>query len=454
MKERSVTILGGGITGLASAYLLARNGVHVRVVEGSDKFGGLLNTFSVGGGRLEHFYHHFFTHDAEINWLLNELGLQEEVVFRKTSMGVHRDGHAYDFNSPMDVLRFTPMSWVGRARFAATSLYLGLFGDWRSGEDEAALDWFRKYAGKNVTDALWRPMLEIKFGPYHDQVPIAWMMGRLSQRMRSRRSGEELLGYLKGSLQMLLDRLMEDLARRGVEMIAEAPVERIELRDGRMHAVHTPKGTFTDEVFLATMPTIHLAPVLEHAGILELAKDLRRIGYFGAVCGILEMDRPLGQHYWLNVADPGYPFGGVIEQTLFIRPENYGGRHIAYLSRYFAPEEDIANMDEPKLRELFLSGVERLHPGFKRDQVHAFHLFRTRTAATICDLRFSEKVPPCRTSLPGLFLANMAHVYPDERSVNNSIRVAAEAVRTMGHDTAMVPKGRSLSGQIGFGAAT
>ena len=44
----------------------------------------------------------------------------------------------------------------------------------------------------------------------------------------------------------------------------------------------------------------------------------------------------------------------------------------------------------------------------------------------------------------------MAHVYPDERSVNNSIRVAAETVRVMGHDSSIVPKGRSLSGSIGF----
>jgi len=46
----------------------------------------------------------------------------------------------------------------------------------------------------------------------------------------------------------------------------------------------------------------------------------------------------------------------------------------------------------------------------------------------------------------------MAHVYPDERSVNNSIRVAAEAVKTLGYDSSAVPLGRSLSGRIGFAA--
>jgi hypothetical protein len=44
----------------------------------------------------------------------------------------------------------------------------------------------------------------------------------------------------------------------------------------------------------------------------------------------------------------------------------------------------------------------------------------------------------------------MVHIYPDERSTNNSIRVAAEACKAMGINTDFVPHGASLSGQIGF----
>jgi hypothetical protein len=45
----------------------------------------------------------------------------------------------------------------------------------------------------------------------------------------------------------------------------------------------------------------------------------------------------------------------------------------------------------------------------------------------------------------------MVHVYPDERSCNNSIRVAAEALRVIGCDTSEIPSGASLAGQIGVG---
>jgi hypothetical protein len=48
-----------------------------------------------------------------------------------------------------------------------------------------------------------------------------------------------------------------------------------------------------------------------------------------------------------------------------------------------------------------------------------------------------------------MWLANMVHIYPDERSVNNAIRVSAEACRVMGMKTSFIPEGRSLSGKIG-----
>ena len=451
MKSQSVTILGGGITGLASAYLLAKNGVKVRVIEGSSQFGGLMNTFLIGGTRLEHFYHHFFTHDTEINWLLADLGLADKISFRKTSMGVFRNGKAFDFNGPADLLGFSPMDWPGKIRFATTSLYLGRFAKWQDGEDIPALDWFYRYAGRSATDSLWRPLLEIKFGPYHDRVPIAWMIGRLAQRMQSRQAGEERLGYLEGSLHTLRERLLQRLREMGVELVSDAPIESLEIPHGRLQAVQTPKGRFADGDFIATLPTTYLAPLLQAAGATSLAASLSKIEYFGAVCGILEMKKPLGRHYWLNVAEPGLPFGGIIEHTHFIDPEVYGGKHIAYLSRYFASEEEIASMDEEPLRELFLAGVSKVYPHFRREDLSQFHMFRTRTAATVCDLRFSEKVPDCKTGIHGLYLSNMAHVYPDERSVNNSIRVACETLRVMGHDSSMVPKGRSLSGLLGFG---
>ncbi len=444
-----LVILGGGATGLVAAYLAARAGHSVVVLEGTAEPGGLLGTFPIGGTRLEHYYHHFFTHDAELRWLIGELGLTEKLRFLPASMGVFRDGGLHPFNGPRDLLRFPPLSLPAKLRFGASGWFLGKFADWRRREDTPALEWFYRYAGRAATDAIWRPMLEIKFGPYANRVPVAWMVGRLRQRMSSREAGDERLGYIDGSLQTLLDALLARLRSLGVQIVTDARVTGLDLRDGRLAAVRTTAGEFGGDRFLATIPTVHLAPLLQEARP-DYAAALARIEYFGAVCTVLEMTKPLSSTYWLNVADPGFPFGGVIEHTNLIPPATYGGRHLAYLSRYFENTNPLATAPKDAVAAEMTAPLARLFPAFRRDDLAAVHVFRTATAATVCDLRFSEKVPAARTPIPNLFLGAMAHVYPDERSCNNSIRVAAEVCRVMGLDTASIPRGSSLSGLIGM----
>ena len=212
-----LTIIGGGMTGLAAAYIAAKQGVKVTVIEGSDKFGGLLNTFEIGGNQLEHYYHHFFTQDAELRWLLEDLKISDKAFYKKTTMGVFRNGKIYDFNSPIDLLKFKPVGLIGKVRFGLTSLFLGKMAKWRENEGIPTLDWFYRWAGKDITDALWKPMLNIKFGPYANKVPLAWMIGRMAQRLNSRKGGDERLGYINGSWKTLMDTLIARLQEMGVE---------------------------------------------------------------------------------------------------------------------------------------------------------------------------------------------------------------------------------------------
>ncbi|MGB0175857.1 MAG: hypothetical protein ACPF9D_01745, partial [Owenweeksia sp.] len=137
-------------------------------------------------------------------------------------------------------------------------------------------------------------------------------------------------------------------------------------------------------------------------------------------------------------------------QTNFIGPEHYRGKHIAYLSRYFAHSEDIAKMDKPQIEKLMLDGLFRMYPSARKEDISAVHIFRTDYAATVCDLNFSQKVHAVSMPYHGGYIANMAHLYPDERSTNNSIRVAAELCRELGIDATFVPAGFSSAGQIGF----
>jgi protoporphyrinogen oxidase len=292
-------------------------------------------------------------------------------------------------------------------------------------------------------------MLKVKFGPYADRVPLAWLIGRLRQRMNSRKRGAEKLGYLRGSLSTLLEALLESLKRLDVTLVANSPVTSCNIENNTMRSLSTPHDEFSGGDFLFTVPSPVITKLLADSQSAEAAKHAA-IEYFGAICVVLEMTAPLGDVYWLNVADAGFPFGGVIEQTNMIPAEEYGGLHIAYLSRYVTKDEPLWKMTDAQVEEVTVAALRRIYPEFGADRLTNVHVFRTATAATVCDLNFSQKVPACRTQVERMYVANMCHIYPDERSVNNSIRVAAEACRVLGSLVDDVPRGSSLSAQIGF----
>ncbi len=199
----------------------------------------------------------------------------------------------------------------------------------------------------------------------------------------------------------------------------------------------TSEREYYGNQFLFTIPGLYLSKILEKDQT-EVASKLSDIKYFGAICVILELHKPLSNIYWLNIADNGFPFGGIIEHTNFIDKEKYNGSHIAYLSRYFAMEEKIAKMTEDEVKELMIQYLPKIYPEFDKGSLKNIFVFRTNTAATVCDLNFSKKVPNCKTSVSNMFIVNMSHVYPDERSTNNSIKIAAEACKLMGINTKWV----------------
>jgi len=449
-KDIDLVVVGGGLTGLSAAYIAAKEGKKVLILEAETKVGGLLNTFEVGGNRLEYYYHHFFTHDKELNWLIDELNLREKVIFKKTKMGVFSDKKIYPFDSILDLLKFKPIHFFDKILFGISTIFMGKFALWQNFENVSALDWLKKWAGKTTTQALWLPLMNIKFGIYAIKIPLSWFIGRMRQRMNSRKNGDERLGYLDGSMQILTDALIDSLTKMEVEIKVNQPVEEIIFSQNQsIEFLQTKENRFSGKQYLFTLPGNILSKLLMQEQP-NLASALNKIEYFGAVCVVLELNSKLSDVYWLNISEKGFPFGGIIEHTNFIDTKKYNGSHIAYLSRYFALNEDIAEKTNDEIKECMLAFLPKIYPNFKTKQLKNVYVFKTKTAATVCDLNFSKKIPPCKTPIQNMFIANMSHVYPDERSVNNSIKVAAEACKNMQIISDFVQKTNSLAAKIGF----
>lgn len=445
-----IVIIGGGMIGLTSAYFAARSGYKVTLIEAKEKVGGLLSTFETGGAPLECFYHHFFTHDREIQWFINELGLSEQLFFKETRMGIFRNKNIYNFTAPTDLFYFQPLKNIDKFRFALTSLFLSYFGNWQRYEKVSAYDWFYQWAGPQVTASIWKPMLDVKFGNSSQEIPLSWMIGRLSQRVKSRKGGVEKLGYLKGSLRILVEAIKDCLIKNNAEIICNDAVTRIVTVDEKVTELNLRSGRkIKGNRFLCTVAPMFLSPLLSDRWN-SYKKALDKIEYLEVMIAVIILKKRLSDIYWLNVADKGFPFGGVIEHTNFISSSEYNGKHIVYLSRYFKKEDFLLNSSFENIAKEWIEYLLLIYPKCNREDIIDIKVFHEKAAAPLCKKSFSEQVPTVKSPIKDFYVVNMTHIYPDERSVNNSIRVAANACNSLGIDTKEVPRGVSLAGTVGF----
>lgn len=429
--ERRCAVVGAGLTGLVAALRLAEAGRSVTVFERYPEPGGLVATFVVGDERLECFYHHAFTSDDHLLSLAAELGLDDEIEWLPSRMGIFTAGRLWDFGTPASLLRFAPLPLADKARFALATLRLRQAPRPEPFEGVTAVAWLQRHAGRRATDVVWRPLLEQKFADRADSVSMAWLWHKIHLRARSRGRGglDERLGVMRGSFGRLVDALVTRLVAAGGRLRLGEPVRSLTSQGGAVRlATNRSEESFSGVLFTAA--PAELARVLGGAG-RERAVTPAAVEHTAAVCLVLELDRPLTPYYWLNVADPTVPFGGVIEQTNIVGSSRYGGRHVVYLSKYVFESHPLWSSSAEAVWGSFAPHLRRLNPAFAESWVLARHCFKAANAQPVVTPGYALRRPPFATLVPGVSHACMAQIYPEDRGQNYAIRLGSQAARRM-----------------------
>ena len=458
-----VGIVGAGAAGLAAAYEFANKGHDVAVYERAPFVGGQASTFDVRGARLERGYHHLFTSDTDMVDLIEEIGLGDRMRWIESKVGTYHGGRIYNFVSAMDLLRFRPISLFDRVRLGLLTLYLQRKKDWRSYETVTAHEWLRKWAGNGAYNAFWGPLLRGKFGEqFYDQICMTWVWGKIQTRFASRKGlGREKLGYPIGSFGEVFDVLADRIKDAGGTVDTSTTVSRLSVESGRLAGLSTlptpaawmspqpltyqEAADDTDDDFeesfhrfdavLSTAPSYVLPKLAPHLPP-EYLEKLTGMQYLAAVLVILVLDRPLSEVYWLNVADPSIPFVGVIEQTNFLPPDSYGGKHVVYLSNYLDREDPMYGMAHEALLEEYIPSLRKINPDFKRAWIEESYHHRVDAAQPVVGVDYSDRIPDHRTPIGGLYLANTTQVYPEDRGTNYSVRMGRRVAAMMMDDMA------------------
>jgi protoporphyrinogen oxidase len=428
---KQVAIIGAGATGLSAAYDLTRQGVAVEIYEAGAEVGGLAAGFKDESWdwTLEKFYHHWFANDDAVLGLVKELGAEDKLIFRKPITSLWLDGKIYQMTHPNIVvanLRL-PISWPAKIRYGLTGLYLRIFTNWRAMERVTAEDWLRRAMGGEAYERLWRSLLISKFGEYYDKANMAWMWARIYKRTVR-------LGTFEGGFQAFLDLLAERVKSQGADIHLNTRVERIaRAEDGRLVVTVGGEAKTFDAVISTSAPFImkKLAPDLP----AEYAEKLGALKSTGAVVVILALKHQLltDGTYWLSlpISQPDrtkaeFPFIALIEHTNYMDRVHYGGDHLVYCGDYVPADHEYFKLSEEELFERFADTLTTFNPGFSREWVRKWWVFRAPYAQPIPLVNHSESLPDLRTPWNGLYLASMSQVYPWDRGTNYAVEMGRQ----------------------------
>ena len=431
-------IVGGGLAGLTAAYELGKEGHKVSVFEKEAELGGQAATFMVAGERLEVFYHHIFASDVDIISLINELGLGEKLMWLDSRVGFFHQGKIYDFVTPIDLMRFSPIGLVDRLRLGLISLYLRWYKNWPKMEGTTAQEWLLRYGGRRNYEVVWGPLLKNKFGASSDEVSMVWFWGKIHLRFTSRQQGKERLGYMSGSFGTLVDALKERIIDCGGQIHTSSPVSTIIVEEGKAIGLRVGEQTYPIDAIIATVPSpafLDMVPQLP-AGY---AQKLERVRYQMAVCLVLILKRPLSHIYWLNVSDPSIPFVVVIEHTNFVDPSIYDGKRIIYISNYVSKDSPLGSLDADELLIEYMPHLRKINPEFDPACIEERYLFREEAGQPIITTHYSSRVPDHRTPISHLYLANTTQIYPEDRGMNYSVRLGRKTAKMVSSGSAMFP---------------
>ena len=427
-RPSNVAVIGAGPMGLAVAYELAKRGDQVTVFEAGDRIGGMTAAVDFGGVQIERYYHFVCGPDETTFEYLREFGLYDRLKWTDTHMGFYYDGKLYDWGHPLALLRFPGLSMVEKLRYGLHVMRAKGISDWKPYDAFSSTKWIKDAIGERAYDVMWKSLFHYKFYELQDSLSAAWLGTRIKRVALSRKNlFQERMGYIEGGSEVLIDAIARRIAELGGKIVLKAPVQEVvSAPAGGQPArvtglrVHDQEQPF--EQVISTIPLPYLSRVVPGLPADERAK-VAAIRNVGVVCVLLKLKRPFTRNFWMNINDPRIEIPGLIEYSN-LNPSV--GATILYAPFYMPQTHPKYKRPFAEFVQETIDAMRRIRPDWDPSDVIDNMASRYEYSQTVCSPGFYDALPPMRSRLDGLFLADTSHYYPEDRSIQESVKLGRQ----------------------------
>jgi protoporphyrinogen oxidase len=427
-SKMKIGIVGGGLTGITIAQLLTKKGHEVVVYE-SKQPGGLAGGIPFPYAEnvyLDRYYHHIFKSDTTMIQLIREYGLLSDLLWFESKSGIYADGRHWEFRTPFDLLRFSPLGSLWQRFLMGINLYyFRKTRTWGQLDTVTCRNFFEQRKNIDGYKNLWEPLLKQKFADEFDNIPASFLWGRISPRLKSTKNGKEYLGYLRGGFYRLILEMVNFINASGGVIRTDEPVHTIVLHKNPRIITNTSEDAFDRVVWTISLGLMRhiiqdLPPIVE--------RKTNSVQDIAVTCLILVMNKRQSNYYWLNNIDPDISFGAVIEHTNLVPLEYYSKKHIVYVINYHKRDYFLSELNKEEILNVHLPSLHKVFPGFSKDNIVQMYVSKDPYSCPVFSLNFSKKIPPYQGWLQNVDICNMAQVYPVDRNMNHCVQNALNYV--------------------------
>ncbi|HEX7359917.1 MAG TPA: protoporphyrinogen oxidase [Bryobacteraceae bacterium] len=300
MEETPVVIVGGGISGLASAYFLGKAGIRSTIIEKAGRLGGLIGTDRIEDCVLEAGPDSYLGSKTAATELARELGLGNDIAGSNDAerrVYIVRRGRLVPL--PRGMVFMAPSEWrpALASPLFSTATKLRFLREILArprarAEDISVHDFVAAHFGEEVVHYLAEPLLAGVYGGAAEALSAASVLPRflayereygslirgVRRERRAREPGSLFLTFRHG-MQQFSSALADAVAPFSHTVHAEA--QTVEKRENSWR-VQTPDASFEAAELILACPA-HVSARLLRTAAPELARELAAIPYSSAI---------------------------------------------------------------------------------------------------------------------------------------------------------------------------